>query len=180
MEPKLSLEILKTPMLNKTKDFVLIAFLTVLLFLQEEFLTFLPNIQLTVFLLVLYAKKLGFVRTTCIILLHVFFDDLVMGSLNPIYMFFMFIGWMFIPILLSTIFKTVEQSFSLALCGILFAFLYSWVYLIPNAFIFQVNIWTYFIADIPFELLLATSSFLSILWFYTPCAKVFDHYLKAA
>ncbi len=180
MEQKSSLEILKTPMLNKTKDIVLIAFLTILVFIQEEFLTFLPNIQLTVFLLVLYAKKLDFIKTTCIIFLHVFFDNLVMGSLNPIYMTFMFMGWMFIPILLNTVFKTVENSFSLALCGILFSLLYSWVYLIPNAFIFQIDIRTYFIADIPFEILLATSSFLSILWFYEPCAKVFDHYLKAA
>ena len=180
MEQKSNLKTQKIHMLNKTKDLVLIAFLAVILFLQEEILTFLPNIQLTVFLLVLYAKKLGFKKTTLIICLHVLFDNLVLGSLNPIYMFFMFVGWMLIPILLSTIFKNVEKSLSLAFCGILFALLYSWVYLIPNAFIFQIDIRTYFIADIPFELLLAASSFLSILWFYTPVAKIFDRYLKAA
>lgn len=164
----------------KVKEIVLLAFLAVILLVQEEALTFLPNIQLTVFLLVLYAKKLGFTKTTIIVTLHVLLDNLVMGSMNPIMMAFMWMGWMWIPLLLSTVFKTVDGPMKLSFLGILFALLYSWTFVIYSCFIFKMNFMHYMVADILFEILLATSSFLSILWLYNPCAKVFDRYLVKA
>ena len=160
-----------------TKDIVLIAFFAVILFVQEEIFTILPNIQLTVFLLVLYSKKLGVKRTSFIIMIHVLLDNLVLGSFHLFYVPFMFIGWILIPILLNTVFKNVEQSFQLALLGILFSLLYSWIYIIPQVLFYQVNWIGYLFADIVFEILLAASSFISILWLYDPCAKIFDRYL---
>ena len=58
-----------------TKRLVLLAFLSIILTVQEELLTFLPNIQLTVFLLVLYSKKLKCHETLLIITLHVLLDN---------------------------------------------------------------------------------------------------------
>lgn len=162
-----------------TRDIVLIAFLAILLFVQEEVLTFLPNIQLTVFLLVLYSKKLGMKRTSFIILIHVLFDNLLMGSFNLYYVPFMFLGWLLIPTLLQTLFKRMNDSFSLAMLGILFSFLYSWIYLIPGIFLYQIDPVVYLMSDILLELLLAISSFLSILWLYDPCANIFDRYLPS-
>ena len=40
------------------KDMALIAMFAAILFIQEEALTFIPNVQLTVFLLVLYFLKI--------------------------------------------------------------------------------------------------------------------------
>lgn len=160
-----------------TKNIVLIAFLAMILFVQEEIFTFLPNIQLTIFLLVLYSKKLGLTMTTLIIMIHVLLDNLVMGSLNLYYVPFMFIGWVIIPIMMNTIFKRIEDSFHLALLGIVFALLYSWIYIIPQTIFYQVHFWAYFMADIIFEILLAASSFISILWLYDPCSEIFDRFL---
>lgn len=159
-----------------TKDIVILAFLSAILLVQEEVLTFLPNIQLTVFLLVLYSKKLGLKKTTLIVLIHVFMDNFVLGSFNAVYTPFMFIGWELIPLGINTVFKKVEKSFSLALLGILFAFTYSFTFMIPSCLIFNMNLFIYWSADILFEILLAASSFLSILWLYDPCAKLFDLY----
>ena len=39
------------------KDLIILALLATILYVQEEVLTFLPNIQLTIFLIVLYSKK---------------------------------------------------------------------------------------------------------------------------
>lgn len=161
----------------KVKDLVLIAFLTGLLFVQEEALTFLPNIQLTVFLLVLYAKKLGFKKTTLIITIHVLLDNMVFGGFNPIVITFMWIGWMWIPVILCLFFKHINTSMKLACLGVLFALLYSWTFVVCSCFIFNMKFIHYMIADIPFELILALSSFLSILWLYEPVSKVFDRYL---
>ncbi|MCF0115033.1 MAG: hypothetical protein HUJ56_06735 [Erysipelotrichaceae bacterium] len=157
------------------KQLTLIAFLAVILFVQEEVLTFLPNIQLTIFLLVLYGKKLSLKENVLIIVIHVLLDNLVMGSFNMLYMPFMLIGWLVIPISLHTIFKEVNDTIPLAFLGILFSLIYSWLYIIPNVLVLHVNFTHYLMADILFEVVLAGSSFLSILLLYEPCSKVFDH-----
>ena len=165
-------------MLKTAKDVTVIAFLAVILFVQEEVLTFLPNVQLTVFLLVLYAKTLGLKKTTLIILIHVLLDNLVLSSFNVVYTPFMFLGWELIPLLLATVFRKVESAFGLACLGILFALLYSWVYIIPSVLVYHMNLYAYLAADLVFEGILAASSFLSILWLYEPCRKVFARYIK--
>ena len=157
------------------KQLTLIAFLAVILFVQEEVLTFLPNIQLTIFLLVLYGKKLSLKENVLIIVIHVLLDNLVMGSFNMLYMPFMLIGWLVIPMSLHTIFKEVNDTIPLAFLGILFSLIYSWLYIIPNVLVLHVNFTHYLMADILFEVVLAGSSFLSILLLYEPCSKVFDH-----
>jgi energy-coupling factor transport system substrate-specific component len=156
------------------RDITTIGLLATVLFVQEEALTFLPNIQLTVLLIVLYSECLGFWKTTIIVIIHVLLDNLVMASFNPIYTPFMFVGWELIPILLCTVFKRVSKPLPLAFLGILFSFLYSWVYMIPNTFFYDIPFVPYLVSDIPFECLLASSSFLSILWLYSPLKKVLD------
>lgn len=152
----------------------IIAACTAILFAQEQLLSLLPNIQLTVFLIVLFSKKLKFIRTSIIIIIHTVLDNLVMGSFNIMYFPFMLIGWLIIPICISILFKRCESPLILALLGILFSFIYSWVYIIPNVIILDVKPLAYLSADLIFELILAASSFLSILWLYKPCSKVFD------
>ena len=113
-------------------------------------------------------------NTLIIVVIHVLLDNLVRGSLNPIYMLTMMIGWGLVPVLLSTVFKKINDSLSLAFCGIIFALIYSWLFVLVNTILFQMNFWTYLKADIIFEVALAASSFLSILWLYQPCSRVFD------
>jgi energy-coupling factor transport system substrate-specific component len=156
------------------KDITTIAILTTILFVQEEALTFLPNIQLTVLLIVLYSECLGWWRTSLIVLIHVILDNVVMGSLNYIYTPFMLLGWELIPLLLRTVFCRVQKPLPLAFLGILFSFLYCWLLLIPTFLVTEASFWPYFLTDLPFELILAASSFLSILWLYSPLKKVLD------
>ncbi|MBR6517018.1 MAG: hypothetical protein IKT40_09315 [Bacilli bacterium] len=158
---------------NKIKDITLCAICTSILVVQEQILAFLPNIQLTLFLMVVFSKKLGLIRTIIIITCYTLIDGLIGGPFNIIYITFMLIGWLIIPILLCTIFKKVQSPLYLALIGVMFAFTYSWINIIPNLILTSATIISYLIADYPFELLLAASSFLSILWLYTPIERVF-------
>lgn len=160
-------------MQNKIKDITLCAICTSILVVQEQILAFLPNIQLTLFLMVLFSKKLGLIRTIIIITCYTLIDGLIGGPFNIIYLIFILIGWLIIPILLCTIFKKVQSPLYLALLGVMFAFTYSWINIIPNLILTSASIISYLIADYPFELLLAASSFLSILWLYTPIERVF-------
>ncbi len=153
----------------------IIAACTAILFVQEQLLSFLPNIQLTVFLIVLFSKKLKFVKTSIIVIIHTVLDNLVIGSFNIMFFPFMLIGWIIIPIIICTLFKKCESPIILALLGIIFSFVYCWIYTIPNVIVLDVKPIDYLTADFIFELILAASSFLSILWLYKPCAKILDH-----
>jgi hypothetical protein len=50
--------------------------------------------------------------------------------------------------------------------------------LIPQVFLTEVDLYAYWVADIPFEIMLALSSFLTILWLYQPSIKVLKQILK--
>ncbi len=158
--------------MSKTKEIVLIGIFSALLFTQEQLLASLPNIQLTVFLIILYSKSFGFKNTLIIVLIYTLLDNFFMGAFNIIYFPFMLIGWSLIPILLHTIFNKIENSIHLALLSILFSLLYSWIYIIPNSIYYNLNPFVYFISDIPFEIILCISSFITTLWLYEPCIKV--------
>src|SRR5690554_4722661 len=121
----------------RVKDITLIAILTAILFAQEQILSFLPNIQLTVLLIVLYSKVLGLKRTIIIVTIHTFLDNLLMGF-NIFYFPFMLVGWLIIPISLNTIFKRVNNTILLAFLGILFSFLYSWMFVFVIVVLLQV------------------------------------------
>lgn len=161
----------------KVKDITLISILTVILIVQEQILNFLPNISLTVFLMVLYSKKLGMFRTSIIIILYCLLDNLIMSSLNIVYTPFMLIGWLLIPILLNAVFKKVNNVLILSLLGIVFSFLYCWINIIPAIIVLRINFVVYFMNDLMFEILLAISSFISIYLLYEPCSKTIDKLL---
>lgn len=158
----------------KIFDFVLIAILSSVLFVQEQVLSFLPNFQLTIFLLVLFSKKLGMLRTIIIVIIHVILDNIVMGSMSLYYTPTMLVGWLIIPITLNTIFKKIDTNINLAFLGILYSLIYSWLYLIPSSILTNVSPIAYLLGDILFEVILAMSSFISILLLYNPCARVID------
>ena len=121
------------------KDMALVAMFATIIFIQEEALTVIPNVQLTVFLLVLYSKRLGFIRTSIIIVIHVLLDNLVMGSFSVIWTPAMFVGWMLIPIVICTIFRKIDNFIVLAFAGAFLAFTYCWCFILPNYLIMHIS-----------------------------------------
>ena len=154
----------------KIKDAALIAVLTAVLFVQQLALSVLPNIQFTTLLIVLYTKVLGPKRTSLIIILHVLLSNFFSpyGPMNPMYLPSMFVAWMLIPILLSTVLKKLNKPYPLAIFGFLFGFVYGWLFIPVSVFMLGIPFKEYFLMDLPFELLMAISNFLTILWLYEP------------
>ena len=161
-------------LIKSTKDITIIAVMTTILFVQEQLLASLPGIQLTVFLIILFSKKLGLAKSSIIIVLHVLLDNFYMSSFSLMYTPTMLIGWLIIPLSLCTIFKKVESPIILALLGVLYSFIYCWLYIIPSYFLISISPIAYLISDITFEITLAVVSFVSILFLYKPCSKIFD------
>lgn len=162
----------------KTYDIVLIGILTGILFVQEEALTFLPNIQLTVLLIVLYSKTLGLFKTSIIVFIHVLLDNLVMGSMNVITFVPMLIGWETIPLLLCTIGKKIEKPLFLALLSIPFVLFYDFMFAIFNVILLDVDLITWYSMGIVFDIILIMSSFISIYWLYEPLKRVIESFDK--
>ena len=160
--------------IKSTKDITLIAVMTTILFVQEQILTSLPGIQLTVFLMVLYAKKFGLGKSIIIIIIHVLLDNFIMSSFSLMYTPTMLIGWLIIPLTLCTIFKKVDSPIILAILGAIYSFIYCWLNIIPNYLILHIDPIAYFISDIIFEVVLAVCSFSTILLLYKPCSKIID------
>ena len=113
-----------------TRSITLIALFTALLFIQEQLLSFIPNIQLTFFLIILFSKKLKPIESILICFIYVILDNLALGNSYFIFVPFMLLGILIIPLSLNTIFKKVESNFHLALLGILFSFIYSFSFFI--------------------------------------------------
>lgn len=159
-------------------EVVLIAICTALLTSLEIALSFLPNIQLTFLLIIVFSKVLKTKKTLIIIILHVIIDNLIMASFNIFFVLVMMIGLMIIPLTLNTIFKKVTSPLGLAALSIIYALIYSWLYIIPSVLLLKNDFRIYLIQDLPFEGLLAGSSFLSVLWLYTPLTRIIDNFIK--
>lgn len=150
-----------------TQRIARIAIFAAVLFLQEQLLTFLPNVQLTQLLIVLYFYLFGFLDTAAIIVIHVLLDNLTMGSWSLFYTPTMLIGWLLLPLLLLWLAPHSKNSLWIGIITFLHGFVYSWLFLGASVLLWEMEPWTYFMADIQFELILALNGFVTV-WFLFP------------
>lgn len=141
---------------------VRIAILAAVLFVQEFALSFIPNVQLTQCLIAIYYYSFGLFDTLIIITIHVFLDNLSMGSFNLLYTPAMYIGWITLPIILHLFRKNENKFFSATLVGI-HGIIYSFCFVLANAILTEVPFLTYFISDLPFEVILVVNGFITTL-----------------
>ena len=162
------------------KDVALIAICAAILFVQQLALSVLPNLQFSTLLIVLYAKVLGFKRTSLIIVIHVISYNVLspFGSVIPLYLPFMFLAWMLIPISLATVFRKVESTLGLAAIGFVFGFVYGWMFIPAAVLLTNAPFMAYLIMDIPFEIAMALSNFITIYWLYEPLKRVLSEQLN--
>lgn len=156
-----------------TREIVLISAAIAILFVQEQVLTFLPNIQFTTLLIFVYSRVFKLKLTAIIITVHVLFDNLYMGSLGmPNIVIPMFLGWMIIPILLNTVFKKVSNVYILGIIGYLFGHIYGLIFVPFQAMVLDIDIRAYLIADIPFEIIMGVCNYVTIVLLFEKMYKV--------
>ncbi len=150
------------------KEITLYAILASILFVQEQNLAFLPNIQLTIFLIILYSKVLKLRGSISIVIIHVLLDNLLNGTFTPLIVVPMLLGYLAIPIITQAFLKNAKKPLILASYGVLASLIYSFLFVVTNWLFMPIDIIAYIISDIPFTLLLCSSSFISILLLYNP------------
>ena len=151
------------------RELCILAFMSVLLFIQEELFVFIPNFQFTFLLLAIYVSVFGFKKTSLIIFAHVLLDNIYMGSLTPIVMIPMWLGYM-IYIGIIWLLKN-KNIWLLTLGGILGAYIYCMLFLVTNIVFLEIDVYHYWLADIPFEIMLMSTIAFTMIYLYKPLRR---------
>ncbi len=158
------------------KHLAFLVSLTTILFVQEELLSFLPNIQFTFLLVLVYGACVGIKSGSFIVLVHVLLDNLFMSSFHIFTILPMFIG-LEITLICGWLLKN-KNEFLIALMGAVCSFFYCILFLIVNVFVYNVKPLEYFIADIPFALALMVCTIITVLFLYKPIYRVCSEGVK--
>ena len=151
-----------------------------ILFVQEQILTIIPNVQFSTLLIVLYVSLFKWRESVSMIVIYVILDNLYMNSFNPIYTPAMLIAWLSIPLVYHTVLGKTKSETKLAIFGLLFGFYYGWVFIPFRMFELGITeFWPYLMLDLPFQIIMAISNFLTILWLYKPLYKTLSHEMEA-
>ena len=139
-----------------------IAIFAAVIFVQEFALSFIPNVQFTQCLIAICYYAFGLLDTLLVVTIHVILDNLAMGSFNLIYTPAMFIGWITLPLFLHLFRKNQNKFFSATLVG-LHGIVYSLLFAFANSLIKEVPFLSYFLVDIPYEVILVVNGFVTTL-----------------
>lgn len=157
---------------NHIKELLIIALSTTILVVQELAFSFLPNIQLTTFLMLVYTKVYGFKKTTLIVFVYIFIDNLLFGSLMMLNIVLpMIIAWMLIVSSFSLILRVTDKLLIYVVFAYIYGHIYGLVYVPFQAWILEVDMVVYLIADIPWEIVMGISNAVAVLWLYEPLSN---------
>jgi hypothetical protein len=151
--------------------------LLALLVAQEELLVFIPQVQLTVILIIVFARYLTYKELIPLVLAYVLLDNMIMGSLNLLYSLPMFLSWPLLAIVARALRK--KPDYVLFIWGVAFAFIYSWMFIPVNMLVQDAfDPWLYFIIDLPWEIALAANSAATFLLLHKPLTSLFSTYYE--
>jgi hypothetical protein len=152
---------------NTLRHVILTGMFLAILIVQEQLLLFLPNIQLTVVLIMVFAAILPGYLLVFLVFGYVMLDNLLMGSFSLLYTPPMLIGWMLLA-LFGWLVRN-RSFFIVLLTALVFGFLYGWVYIPFNMLLHGIStFWPYLAADLPFEITMAVNNYLTVLILYKP------------
>lgn len=162
---------------NTIRQITLAAMLVTILYVQELMLSSLPNIQLTVVLIMVYGASLPLSMSLSIVASYVLLDNLLFGSFSILYTPGMFAAWMTL-VLVSKALANKKFVWTLVFATV-FGLIYGWFY-IPGKFIEQgiFNLGAYLLADLlPFGIILIINNFFTVWLMYRYLRKLLESLL---
>lgn len=162
------------------KKLTVMAMLTTVLLIQEQALSFIPNVQFSTLLILLFASTFKLKESLIMLFVYVCIDSLYMGGLNPFYMIPMYLGWSLLPLSYHLFIKRHENIYLMATLGLVMGFVYGVIFMPFAVLQTGVDPRVYLLADFPFQIIMASSNFITILWLYTPLKKIYRMYLQPA
>ena len=161
---------------NSLRDTILIALSISILVVQELVLSFLPNIQLSTLLLLVYTRVYGYKKTAAIVFVYVLIDNLIFGSIAMVHIVVpMFLGWLLIISIFSLVLKSTKSHLIYIIFAYLFGHIYGLMFVPFQVWITHVDPWVYLIADLPWEVIMGMSNALAMLWLFEPLSLALEH-----
>lgn len=138
----------------------------------EKIMEFLPNVQLTVVLLMSFILFLNLTESFLLVTVYTLLDILVGGI--SLYALPMFIAWNLFALVT---YLAKGRFFKLIIIGVLFPIIYSLLLGLPYIYMLNINFVAYYIADIPFTLVFIGANVASIVWLYPVITKTLANYM---
>lgn len=149
----------------------LVAFTTIL-FVQEEVLTIIPSVQFTFLLILLYGATIGIGYGSIVVVAHVLLDNLYMASFTIFTIGPMIIGYE-VTLIVGYLLRN-KSEWILATASIFCALLYAGLFIPINIYVYDVDLLAYVIADIPFDLVMVSCNFITVLFLFKPLKRVIE------
>ena len=162
---------------NNLKKLIMVSLFTAILFVQEELLTFIPDVQFTFMLVMLYGATMGPLYGSIIVVLHVIFDNLFMSTFGNFWIMVPQLVGLLITMLLGYLLRK-RSEFVIAIGSVFAGLIYVGLYMLVNIYVLDMDPLAYIIADIPVDLLLVTSNVITVMFLYKPLKKLIDENLN--
>lgn len=159
------------------RSITLAAMLLAILVAQEELLILIPNVSFTPLLIMVYAAVLPLSISSTIVAGYVLLDNIIMGSLIPVYFVPMLLSWLLLNLVAYLIKK--KPLYVQVIVGLVFAVVYGWSF-VPGNMIVQSHfqLWPYILADLPAEGIMALSNVVTIVFLYMPLVRLLQQFFN--
>ncbi|MDD3842149.1 MAG: hypothetical protein WCS48_03755 [Candidatus Izemoplasmatales bacterium] len=159
------------------KSITVSAMLLAVLIAQEYALMAIPNVQLTVVLIMAYASVLPWATLLPVVAIYVLIDNMIMGSLSILYFWPMLVAWLVLAIVSKLLVN--KDLWVQVVFALIFGFIYGWFF----AFVYVVQFgWAtlipYLISDFPFEVIMAINNFVTVSIIYLPIKKTLGNLMN--
>jgi len=162
------------------RSITLIAMLLAVLVVQEYVLTGIPQIQLTVILILVYAQFLPYQKLLPLVIAYTLLDNLLLGSFNVLYTPTMLIIWPLYAVIARSL--RHKADYIQLIFAVIFSFVYGWSFLPASILVQHLDtwqkIWTYMKLDFIAELVMAMNTLVTFLLFYQPLMRLLDFLFK--
>jgi energy-coupling factor transport system substrate-specific component len=157
------------------KQLTLTAMYLAVIVVLESLMAGLPNVQLTVVLMMAFAVTFPKAIFMPFVLAYVVIDNFagifLMGSIDPFIMIPMTVAWL--VLVYATYAFRKKPFYWLIGFGLIYGFLYGWIYIPAHMIRFGITtFWPYLLADLPFEITMAVTNVISISLLYPPLVKL--------
>jgi hypothetical protein len=149
-----------------------ISMMTSIVVVLEKALESIPNVQLTVVLLMAFIYFLSLPEALLLATAYTLLDILLGGV--SLYAIPMIIAWNFFAFI---VYLAKGKLKTLLIIGFIYPIFYSVLLGLPYIYSLNLDIRAYFIADIPFTLVFMIANVLTIVWLYPIITKTLASYL---
>jgi hypothetical protein len=153
----------------KLRKMIFLAMYASLMVVADYALAFIPNVQVIMLLVIALAVSVKPMESIIAVSVYVLADNLLGYGLSW-YTIPMLIGWNLVAVsayFISGLVPVAHNDKIYALASIVFSAWYSVPFAFTTVLLYQVDLWQYLVADLPFMIVLALSSYLTVDLFLT-------------